>query len=137
MIGLKSKLLLVVLSLVLLPSTVAEAGTFRRTKVMDIQYAWGTTSLTEFDQYNLLYPGYFPIAELTFEPDGTFTVVDTATGNTGYGIYDKRGRNLEITIVAPNNGYLVQYVGRKVSRGVFEGEILVNGNVQGHWRGTL
>lgn len=113
------------------------AGTFRRTKSMDLKYAWGTTSMAEFDAYDLMYPGYFPIAELTLEPDGTFTVLDTATGSTGFGIYDKSGRNLEITIVSPSYGYTVQYVGRRVSRGVFEGEILVDGNPQGNWRGTF
>jgi hypothetical protein len=115
----------------------AYAGTFKRTRVMDLKYAWGTTSKTEFDAYDMMYPGYFPIAEITFETDGSFTAYDTASGSTGDGVYDKRGRNLEITIINPQYNSIVQYVGSKESRGVFSGEILVNGNVAGHWRGEF
>ena len=118
-------------------ASIAFAGTFRSTKYMDLKYAWGTSSLTEFDMYDQLYPNYLPIAELTLEPDGTFTAFDTASGSNGAGVYDKRGRNLEITILTPSNGMLVQYVGKRVSRGVFEGEILVDGICRGHWRGTF
>ncbi len=127
---------LLVTSLIVAPA-VAYAGTFKRTRVMDLKYAWGTTSMTEFDTYDLMYPGYFPIAEVTFETDGTFTAYDTATGSTGYGVYDKRGRNLEITILFPQQGLVVEYVGTKESRGIFSGEILVGGNVSGHWRGEF
>lgn len=116
---------------------IALAGTFKRTRTMDLTYAWGTTSYSQFEAYDLMYPGYFPIAELTFETDGTFTAFDTATGSTGYGVYDKRGRNLEILIINPQYNQIVEYVGSKVSRGVFAGEILVNGNVSGHWRGEF
>lgn len=133
----KISAILLVALVVTTSASLAIAGSFKRTKVMDLKYAWGTTSMLDFDYYDQLYPGYLPIAELTFEPNGTFTAVDQSSGGTGAGIYDKQGRNLEITIVTPSYGSVVQYVGIRVSRGVFEGEILVDGTVQGHWRGTL
>ena len=127
---------LITISLSLAPA-IAYAGSFNRTRTMDLTYAWGTPSFSDFEAYELMYPGYFPVAELTFETDGTFTAFDTGSGSTGYGVYDKRGRNLEITILNPNYNRIIQYVGKKVSRGVFEGEILVDGNVSGHWRGEF
>lgn len=104
---------------------------------MDVKYAWGTCSMEEFDMWDQLYPGYLPIAEITFEPDGTFTVFDTASGASGSGVYDKRGRNLEITILFPQSSNLVEYIGEKVSPGVFEGTIYLNGNASGNWRGEF
>jgi len=130
-------LLVIALSTNILAPTVATAGTFNRTRTMDIKYAWGTSSMAEFDMYEQMYPGYFPIAEVTFQPDGTFDVTDLATGNTGNGVYDKRGKNLEITILNPQYIGVVQYVGRKVAPRTFEGDILVNGNPAGNWRGTF
>lgn len=130
-------LFMVAIASTLISQSEVFAGTFKRTRTMDLKYAWGTTSLAQFDMYDQMYPGYFPIAELTFQPDGSFTAVDTSTGSTGFGIYDKSGRNLEITIVSPQYSGVVQYVGRKVGSGTFEGEILVDGVCQGHWRGSF
>lgn len=116
---------------------IALAGTFNRTRVMDLKYAWGTCSMEEFDMWDQLYPGYLPIAEVTFEPDGTFTVFDTASGANGSGVYNKQGPNLEITILNPQSTGLVQYVGRKVAPRTFEGTIYIDGNHMGNWRGTF
>jgi hypothetical protein len=118
-------------------TTTCDAGTFRQTRTMEITYAWGTSSMAEFDDYETMYPGYLPTADVTFYNDGTFDAVDYASGATGGGIYDKRGKNLEITILPPGPAGLVQYVGRKVSNGVYEGEILVNGIPSGNWRGRF
>ena len=127
----------VVASLVLAPA-LAWAKPFKRTRTMELKYAWGTTSLAQFDFYDQTYPGYLPIADITFETDGSFTAFDRGSGSTGTGIYDKRGPNLEITILAPPSQLgVVQYVGSKVAQREFAGEILVNGNCAGHWRGSF
>lgn len=129
-------LVLALFSYGFLPTT-AMAGTFKKTKVMDLKYAWGTTSMAEFDFYDQLYPGYFPIAEVTFQPDGTFTAYDTASGSSGSGVYVKQGGYLLITIVNPQFNGIVQYEGQKVAPKTFEGEILVNGTPCGNWRGKF
>ena len=126
---------LCVFSLAIAPTVYA--GSFKRTTTMDLTYAWGSTSFVEFDAYETMYPGTLPVAEITFETDGTFFAYDTATGESGYGVYDKRGRNLEITVVNLQTNLVIEYIGRKESRGVFSGEIVVNGSVAGHWRGRL
>ena len=114
-----------------------EAGTFNRTKVMDVKYAWGTSSLAEFDFYDTMYPGYLPVAILTLYSDGTFDAFDTMSGASGGGIYDKRGGNIEITIVPDGPYGTVQYIGSKVGPKKFAGEIKVNGVTWGHWRGQI
>lgn len=130
-------LIVAAMAAVLGGSTTAEAGVFRRTKTMTITYAWGAGSLGELETYEMLYPGYLPTADVTFYTNGTFDAVDNATGQTGGGDYEKRGRNLEITLV-PNGPYgTVQYVGERISPGVFAGDILVNGVSYGIWKGQF
>ena len=119
-------------------ASAAMAGTFKRTKTMTIAYAWGTCSMAEFDDYVANYPGTLPTADVTFHRDGTADIVDNTYGTTGNGIYDKRGKKLDLTLVAPTSPFgVVQYVGKRVSSGVWEGEILVDGVVWGHWRGSF
>ena len=120
-----------------LMSPTATAKPFKRTKVMDLKYGWGTCSLDEFEMYDALYPGYLPVAIVTLYNDGTFDAFDTASGATGGGFYDKRGGQIEITITPDGPWGTVQYVGARVGPGEFAGEILVNGDVWGHWRGDI
>lgn len=135
-IKLGSKLFLALLiGGILVSSTVA--GTFRRTKTMELKYGWGTSSIAEFDQWEQDYPGSVPIADLTFFNNGTFDAFDRASGATGGGIYDKSRRNIRITIVPDGPYGTVEYVGKRVQSRTYEGEIQVNGMVWGHWRGVI
>ncbi len=130
-------LTLAVLSLAVTPP-IADAKPFKKTKTMELRYGWGTGDLSEFDMYEAMYPGVFPIALVTFEPDGTFTALDTQTGGTGSGVYTRQGGQLTVTIVSPPGPYgTVEYVGSKVGPRKFAGEIHVNGVVWGHWRGEF
>ena len=126
----------IVTAILATPET-ADAGVFRRTKTMTITYAWGACSLAELEAYEIMYPGYLPTADVTFYSDGTFDAVDNATGQTGGGDYDKRGRFVEITIAPDGPFGTVQYVGERISPGVFAGEILVHGVPWGYWKGSF
>ena len=118
-------------------ATNASAGAFKRTKTLTITYAWGATSLADFDQWNSDYPGYLPVAILTLYPDGTFDALDLGSGSTGGGVYDKRGSNLTITIVPDGPYGTVEYVGTRVARKKYAGAIEVGGESWGIWRGDL
>ncbi|MCA9179076.1 MAG: hypothetical protein KDB14_31650 [Planctomycetales bacterium] len=113
------------------------AGRFRSTTGMTLRYGWGTASLADFDAWDNLYPGYTPVADILFYRDNTFDAYDHASGDSGGGIYDKRRRRLTMTLIPDGYYGTVQYVGDEVAPGEYAGEILVDGVVWGHWRGTL
>ena len=115
----------------------AQAGTFKRTRTMALTYAWGTCSMEEFNELEAMYPGYLPVADVTFYSNGTFDAFDNQSGASGGGIYNKQGKNLEITIVPPGPLGTVQYIGRKVAKDTYEGEIVVDGVQWGNWRGEF
>lgn len=118
------------------PST-ADAKPFKKTKVMELRYGWGTCDLAEFDMYEAMYPGIMPTAIVTFFNNGTFDAIDTQSGATGGGVYDKQGGQIEITIVPAGPLGVVQYVGSRVGPGEWAGEILANGVPMGNWRGEF
>ena len=93
--------------------------------------------MAEFYNWDTMYPGYLPTANLTFYPDGTFVAFDNLSGGTGGGFYERRGSNIEITLVPDGPYGTVQYVGTKVAQNVYEGEIRVDGICWGYWRGDL
>lgn len=132
-------ILIVAVAMVALLSTAnsVDAKRFKQTEVMELKYGWGTTSLMEFDEFDLMYPGYFPIADLTFYRDGTFDAYDRYSGSTGGGTYSIRGKTIIITIGSPSPFGIVEYVGTSVASGEYAGEILVDGEAWGHWRGEL
>ncbi len=132
----KPMIVAAIISLLATPGT-TDAGVFNRTKTMTITYAWGACSLDELEAYEVMYPGYLPTADVTFYTDGTFDAVDNATGQTGGGNYDKRGRFVEITIAPDGPFGTVQYVGRRISNRVFAGEVLVDGVPWGYWKGSF
>ena len=121
--------LFVVLAVGLLVGPVL-AGTFKKTKEMDVYYAFGTSDWGDFDYYES--NGWIPYAEVTLFNDGTLFAFDTGSGQSGGGTYNKQGRYLDLDV-----GPI--YSGERVSRGpaVYEGEIIYNGQVSGLWRGYV
>lgn len=106
------------------------AGTFKRTQEMDVYYAFGVCDWDDFDLYEA--NGWIPYAEVTMYPSGVLDALDTQSGQSGSGTYNKQGRDLDLDV-----GPYICYSGQRVSRGptIYEGVIIYNGQVAGFWRG--
>ncbi len=120
-----------VLALCLMVAPLA-AGTFRRTTDMDVYYAFGVHDWDDFDLYEA--NGWVPYAEVTMYDTGILDALDTQSGQTGSGTYDKQGKNLDLDV-----GPYICYSGQRVSRSptIYEGVIIYNGSVAGLWRGYV
>ena len=106
------------------------AGTFKRTKNMDVYYAFGVSDWADFDMYESY--GWIPYAEVEMYPNGQLDAFDTQSGQSGTGTYNKVGRYLDLDL-----GPTIMYTGERVSNGpkVYEGVIILHGQPCGLWRG--
>lgn len=96
----------------------------------DVYYAWGVSNWNDFDFYE--GNSWLPYAAVAMYPDGSLYSFDTSSGQSGLGTYNKQGKFLDLE-VAPG----VFYSGERVSRTprIYVGQIIVNGQVVGLWRG--
>lgn len=118
----------------------ADAGPFNKTTRIEGVYLMGTESIQEFDAFNLEYPDYADSATFIFTKNSKVEIWDEMSGSE-YGTYKRFSSNSRITVTVTSAqspyGPITFELYREGNTDIWWGEVRFDGDVWGHFRGTL